>query len=210
MTGLNDSYRTVDSDAQAEICEKRSRFIAAVRPVQTEEEAIEFLEKIKKEHWGARHNVYAYVISENNLQRYSDDGEPAGTAGLPVLDCIRKEGLCNIAVVVTRYFGGILLGTGGLVRAYSAAAKAGIETACPVNMVLCRSISISCGYSLLGKVKSEIYRLDASVENISYSEQITITAAVPVREAEDFAAAIIDKTNGSAEIEFLGISYQKK
>lgn len=207
---MNSSYRTVEEEAYAEICEKRSRFIAAVRPVQSEEEALAFLGKIKKEHWDARHNVFAYVISENNLQRYSDDGEPAGTAGLPVLDCIRKEGLCNLIVVVTRYFGGILLGTGGLVRAYSAAAKAGISAARPLSMVLCRSVKITCDYSLLGKLKGELFRLGAAEEEIAYSDRITLTAAVPESDSERFAAAITDAANGCAEIEFLGTSYRKK
>lgn len=206
---MKDRYRTVRKEASAEICEKRSRFIATVKPVETEAEAIAFLEKIKKDNWDARHNVYAYVLEENNIQRYSDDGEPAGTAGLPVLDCIRKEGLSNIIVVVTRYFGGILLGTGGLVHAYSKSAKAGIEAAEPVFTVLCRGLRIFCEYSLLGKIKNEMYASGAIEEDICYSDSIAITAAIPEVDADKFIANLIDKTNGCAKIEKLDVEYKK-
>lgn len=206
---MKDRYKTVTREASAEICEKRSRFIAAVKPIETEDEAISFLEKIKKENWDARHNVYAYVLEENNIQRYSDDGEPAGTAGLPVLDCIRKEGLSNVIVVVTRYFGGILLGTGGLVHAYSKSAKAGLEAAEPSFTVLCRILRISCEYSLLGKIKNEIYASGALEEDICYSDSIDITIAIPESGADKFIASLIDKTNGCVKTEKLGVEYKK-
>lgn len=126
---MKESYITLAKEAKAEIVEKRSRFIATVRPVETEEDALAFLNQLRQDYWDATHNVYAYILEENQLTRYSDDGEPGGTAGMPVLDILRREKLSNLIVVVTRYFGGTLLGTGGLVHAYSKAAKAGIEAA---------------------------------------------------------------------------------
>ena len=150
-------YKTIKKQACAEYEDRKSRFIANVFPVQTEEKALEYLNAVKKKYSDARHNVYAYVLEKDNIQRYSDAGEPAGTAGVPILDYIKKEGLSNVIVVVTRYFGGILLGTGGLVHAYSKAAKAGVEAAKPVEMVLCREIRIFCDYNMLGKIQNEIY-----------------------------------------------------
>ena len=194
-------YKTVAKEAAGELIEKRSRFIASVKPVQTEEEALEFLETIKKKYWDARHNVYAYIIEENNIQRYSDDGEPAGTAGVPVLDMIKKEGLSNLIVVVTRYFGGILLGTGGLVHAYSKSAKIGVEAAEPIQMVLCRDIKISCDYSLLGKVQNEVLGQGFKISDTEYGENVSVSVLVPFEEADRFESALIDATNGRATIE---------
>ncbi len=198
---MKTEYRTVLKEVAAELVEKRSRFIATVKPVRTEEEALEALENIKKEYWDARHNVYAYVIEENNIQRYSDDGEPAGTAGLPVLEIIKKEGLSNLIVVVTRYFGGILLGTGGLVRAYSQSAKMGIEAAVPAKMVLCRDVKIFCDYSLLGKVQSEILGRNLKILDTEYGENVTVNCFVPEVETEKFCEDMTDKTNGKIKIE---------
>ena len=197
---MKESYKTVTKTANCEIIEKRSRFIANVMPVSTEEEALAFLEALKKKHWDATHNVYAYTLEENNVQRYSDDGEPSGTAGLPVLDMIKKEGLSNLIVVVTRYFGGILLGTGGLVHAYSKAAKAGIESALPVQKTLCCELAIECDYSLLGKIQSEALGLGYALGEIIYEENVKIPVFVPVSLISSFEAKIIDKTNGKARI----------
>ncbi len=198
---MKTEYKTVLKEASAELVEKRSRFVATVKPVRTEEEALETLENIKKEYWDARHNVYAYVIEENNIQRYSDDGEPAGTAGLPVLEMIKKEGLSNLIVVVTRYFGGILLGTGGLVRAYSQSAKMGIEAAKPVKMVLCRDVKVFCDYSLLGKVQSEILGRNFKILDTEYGEGVMVNCFVPETDVTSFCEELIDKTNGRIKIE---------
>lgn len=206
---MRESYKTVLGEGVDELIEKRSRFIATVKPVKTEAEALEFVEALRKKYWDAGHNVYAYVIEENNIQRYSDDGEPAGTAGMPVFDMIRKEGLCNIAVVVTRYFGGILLGTGGLVHAYSKAAKLGIEAATPVTMVLCREIVISCDYSLLGRVQSEICGQGFAMGEVEYADFVKVRAYVPTAQTEKFAADLIDKTNGRIGIEEGDVGYAK-
>ncbi|MBQ7097891.1 MAG: YigZ family protein [Clostridia bacterium] len=204
---MKESYRTVKHIASDEIVEKRSRFIADVKPVETEEEAVAFLEEIKKKYWDAKHHVYAYVLEENNIQRYSDDGEPAGTAGVPVLEMIKKEELSNLIVVVTRYFGGILLGTGGLVHAYSKSAKAGVEAAEPVTMTLCCEVTVECDYSLLGKIQSEALGKGYTVSNTDYAENVKISVLVPTSEVLGFEADMIDKTNGRVGIKQGKIGY---
>ena len=137
-------YKTVQNHAETLLVEKKSKFYSNVCPVESEEEALEFLATIKKKYSDATHNVYAYIIDENNIFRYSDDGEPGGTAGMPVLDTIRKEGLVDVIVVVTRYFGGTLLGTGGLVHAYGASAKQGLIEAGIVTRTLCNIVEVKC------------------------------------------------------------------
>ncbi len=204
---MKEGYRTVKNAAVAEVVEKRSRFIADVKPVETEADALEFLEEIKKKYWDARHHVFAYVLEDNNVQRYSDDGEPAGTAGLPILDFIKKEGLSNLVVVVTRYFGGILLGTGGLVHAYTASAKAGVEAAQPIEMRLCCEMVAECDYSLLGKIQSEARERGYMISDTEYAENVKISVLVPVSETAAFEANLIDKTNGKVGIKQGKIGY---
>ena len=199
---MKEIYTTVKSQAEAEIVEKRSRFIATVKPVQTEEEALEFLNMLKQKYWNATHNVYAYIIEENSIMRYSDDGEPGGTAGLPVLDMLKKSGLTNLIVVVTRYFGGVLLGTGGLVHAYSKSAKAGVDAAGILDMVLCREIKIECEYTNLGKLQNELSKWeDVIKEEPEYSDKVIMPVYVPVSKAENFSSAIVDKMNAQVNIE---------
>lgn len=202
-------YKTVLKEANAELVEKRSRFIANVKPVRTEDEALEYLEALKKKYWDARHNVYAYIIEENTIQRYSDDGEPAGTAGVPVLDIIKKEGLSNLIVVVTRYFGGILLGTGGLVRAYSKSAKLGIDAAQPIEIKLCREVVLSCDYTLLGKVQSECASSGFKICDTAYADDVKISLLVPIGEVDRFTKDIFDKTNGKLGIELGETGYNQ-
>lgn len=197
---MKEEYRTVMHQAEAELVEKRSRFIATVKPVQTENEAIEVLESLKKQYWDAKHNVYAYVLEENNIQRYSDDGEPAGTAGVPVLDMIKKEGLSNLIVVVTRYFGGILLGTGGLVHAYSKSAKLGVEAAKPVTMQLCREVMLECDYSMFGKLQPWILNQGLKISDINYADNVGLCVFVPVTAVKSFVDELIDMTNGKIKI----------
>ena len=199
---MKEIYTTVKSQAEAEIVEKRSRFIATVKPVQTEEEALEFLNMLKQKYWNATHNVYAYIIEENSIMRYSDDGEPGGTAGLPVLDMLKKSGLTNLIVVVTRYFGGVLLGTGGLVHAYSKSAKAGVDAAGILDMVLCREIKIECEYTNLGKLQNELSKWENVIkEEPEYSDKVIMPVYVPVSKAENFSSAIVDKMNAQVNIE---------
>lgn len=204
-------YRTIAKEAQTEIVEKRSRFIANVMPVSSEEEALKYLNIIKQKYWDARHNVYAYVIRENNLMRYSDDGEPSGTAGVPILEILKKEELTDLIVVVTRYFGGILLGTGGLVHAYSKSAKAGIEAAGITEMILCRKIILKCDYNLMGKLQYEIASFtDAFCSETNYGETVEISVYVAVESEDRFVAKITDATNAAADITKGEIEYFEK
>ncbi|MBQ1659249.1 MAG: YigZ family protein, partial [Clostridia bacterium] len=143
-------YKTVRNSGSDEFTEQRSRFIGYVCPVKTEAEALAFINEKKKLHWDARHNVYAYVLRESGIQRYSDDGEPHGTAGVPVLDIIVKSGITDVVVVVTRYFGGILLGTGGLVRAYTKGASIALKAGNIITMQSCNICSLSCDYTRYG------------------------------------------------------------
>ena len=192
---------------QAEYIEKKSRFLGGVYPVTSEQEAKEILERVRRQHYDARHNCWCYIL-KSGQKRYSDDGEPGGTAGMPVLDMIKKEGLCDIIIVVTRYFGGVLLGTGGLVHAYSAAAKAGINAAGIVNMVLCRKIVIECAYNLIGKVQYEISEYpDAFCGEAQYGVRVSIDVYVPTDKEKEFIDQINDKTNGSAKISLGEIDY---
>lgn len=149
-----EEYKTLRAPASDEFTEKRSRFIGYAQPVSTQVEAAAFIERIKKQHHDATHNVFAYLLREGQLERYSDDGEPQGTAGIPVLDVLRKQGVTNCAVVVTRYFGGILLGAGGLVRAYSHAAAIALGKAGIVTMAHCAILDIACDYSFMASLPS--------------------------------------------------------
>ncbi len=197
---MSEKYITVSNFATAEITEKKSRFIASVCPVKTEDEALSFLAEIRKKYSDARHNVYAYSVRENNIARFSDDGEPAQTAGLPIMDLINKEGITDVCVVVTRYFGGILLGTGGLVRAYTKSAKEGLCCAVPVMMHSCREVGIECDYPLLGKIQARVLEKGYEISEPIYSDKVTLFLYVPIEDAESFSADIFDLSNGKAKI----------
>ena len=144
-------YKTVLQEAQDDFVEKRSRFIGYVRPVSTEAEALAFIAEKKSKHWDASHNVYAYILRDGGVMRYSDDGEPQGTAGIPVLDVLQKSGVTDVVVVATRYFGGILLGGGGLVRAYSHTASIALQAAGIVTMRECLMLEVLCDYGQYGR-----------------------------------------------------------
>lgn len=211
MIQIENRYKTVEDYGTAEITEKRSRFIANVRPVSSEDEAIEYINTIKQKYWDARHNVYAYVLRENNIMRYSDDGEPGGTAGLPILEILKKEELFDLVVVVTRYFGGILLGTGGLVHAYSKSAKAGVDDAGEVEMVLCRKIDITCDYNFIGKLQFEINEFgEAFSGEATYGESVVQSVYIPCELTEMFVNRIIDKTNAKVSVELGETEYFEK
>ena len=165
-------YKTVASAGEALLVEKKSKFITTVRPVTCEQEALDFLQEMRSRYSDATHNVYAYVIDENNIFRYSDDGEPSGTAGMPVLDTIRKEGIVDVAVVVTRYFGGTLLGTGGLVHAYGAGARMGLEKAGIVTRILCDIVSCRVDYTLVGKMQHLIATKGYILEDTVYDQDV--------------------------------------
>lgn len=207
---MKERYLTIKEQGTAEIVEKRSRFIASARPVRSEQEALAFLAELRQKYWDASHNVYAYILEENNIMRYSDDGEPSGTAGMPVLDMLKKEGLTNLIVVVTRYFGGTLLGTGGLVHAYSKSAKAGVEAAGYLEMILCQEIKIRCAYPLLGKIQNELSKWDLIQKEPVYTDQVELPLYLPVSDAARFTAAMIDKTNSQAELTAGAELYQER
>ncbi len=194
-------YKTILNEAEAEIVEKKSRFIATVRPVKTEEEARSFIDEMKKKYWNATHNVSAYQIGDRNeIQRCSDDGEPQGTAGKPVLDVLVGEDIKNTAVVVTRYFGGTLLGTGGLVRAYGKSAKEGILSAGIAEMILYRKFSIITDYPTSGKIQYEVLQDGHIIHDTIYTENVEFIVLVEIDYAENFYNKMIDISNGKAEI----------
>ncbi len=194
-------YKTILNQAEAEIVEKKSRFIATVRPVKTEEEARSFIDEMKKKYWNATHNVSAYQIGDRNeIQRCSDDGEPQGTAGKPVLDVLIGENIKNTAVVVTRYFGGTLLGTGGLVRAYGKSAKEGILSAGIAEMILYRKFSIVTDYPTSGKIQYEVLQYGHIIHDTIYTENVEFIVLVEIDYAENFYNKMIDISNGKAEI----------
>ena len=166
---------------------------------------------LRQKYWNAAHNVYAYMIEENNLMRYSDDGEPGGTAGLPVLDMLKKEGLTNLIVVVTRYFGGVLLGTGGLVHAYSRAAKSGVEAVGLVDMVLCREITLDCAYTHLGKLQNELSKWKELIQGEpSYTDRVSLPIYLPAGTAARFCDAIIDTMNAQVSVAQGGTAYYSR
>lgn len=203
-------YKTVYSKGTAEIVEKKSRFIASVSPVSTEDEAIAFVNSIKAKYRDARHNVYAYVVAENNISRFTDDGEPSGTAGAPVLDVILKEGLTDVAIVVTRYFGGTLLGTGGLVRAYGKSAKDGVLDAKICEKIYCHELHLSVPYDLFGKIKYIIENGDYIEGSTEYSENVLVTVFVKFDLLDKFLKDVQDATNAIVHPEIVGEIYVDK
>ena len=180
------SYITVSGESVGEYSEKRSRFIATLRHTETEEQAAAFLAEMRSTYWDARHNCYAYSMSGGTLKRFSDDGEPHGTAGKPILDIIDGSGLTDIMIVVTRYFGGVLLGTGGLVRAYSAAAREAVANANRVKMTPCTVYKASCGYSELERLTKLIGDCGGSLENTVYTENVELEFYLENSCCEDF------------------------
>ncbi len=200
-------YKTVQREACDEFVEQRSRFIGYVRPVTTEEEALAFVNEKKKQHWDARHNVYAYVLREGGIQRCSDDGEPHGTAGVPVLDVILKSGVTDVAVVVTRYFGGILLGAGGLVRAYTKGAGIALEAGEIILMKSCHICQISCDYNQYGRISSLIPSCGGVVDDTGFAADVTMTFHIPPEQYGTFTKQLADLTCGSITAEILGEDY---
>ena len=197
-----EKYITSEGHGQAEIVEKKSRFIANVKPIVSESDAVSYIESIKKEYWNARHNCYAYQLGENNqLQRYSDDGEPGGTAGMPILDVLRGRDIKNTIIVVTRYFGGTLLGTGGLVRAYSSAAKAGIEAAGLIECSLNTEVHITVDYTLSGKVQYEVLNKEHIIKDTLYTDKVEFIVQVNKALTDSFIEDITNITSGNAVIE---------
>ena len=195
-------YKEITRGGEAIVVEKKSRFIAYVEKAATEEEAVAYIEKIKKENYDARHNCFAYSVGEGQPNcRFSDDGEPQGTAGKPILEVINGSEIKNICIVVTRYFGGTLLGTGGLVRAYTEAAKQGIEQ-CQIGIkTLVIPIAITTEYSDMGNVQYILENGNVSVENKDYLEKVKINAFVSVDNIETVLGKLVEVTSGKIVIE---------
>ena len=194
-------YKTVLENASDEFVEKRSRFIGYCKPVKTEQEAIDFINEKRSEHWNATHNVYAYSLREGNIKRYSDDGEPSGTAGMPVLDVIVKNEIFDVVVVVTRYFGGVLLGTGGLVRAYSHGSKIAVEAAKPVIMQNCLVCEARCAYNQYGKVSSLIIGVGAAVDDTIYESDVLVKFHIKPDLLGTLNKKLADATSGGVTVE---------
>lgn len=203
-----ETYRTIHDYGSDEVTIEKSLFIGYAKPVETEEEARSFIDEIRAKHKDATHNVWAYVIGQNmNIQRYSDDREPQGTAGIPTLEVIKKEGLCNVVVVATRYFGGIKLGAGGLVRAYTKTAKIGLEAGQIVEKMPFVEVSVGLDYTLLGKAQNELANRDYHVKDIEYRDSVNIIINCERDRTEDLKALFTELTSGQAEIEEKGEFY---
>ena len=195
------SYRTVYSKGSDEIIINKSRFIGYSMPIESESEAIGFIEEIKSIHRDATHNVYGYVLGDDsNIQRYSDDGEPSGTAGIPVLEVIKKKKLTDIVVVVTRYFGGVLLGKSGLIKAYSKSAALSIDKAKVVERVKGSPIDISVAYENLGKLQYFLEQKSIPIENIKYADKVQLSINCVLEDVDPLINEIIDATNGKCEL----------
>ncbi|MBQ7036557.1 MAG: YigZ family protein [Clostridia bacterium] len=204
------NYKTVLREAEAEFTEKRSRFIAQVSPVQSEEEALAFLEKVRTKHREARHNVYAYIVRENNISRFSDDGEPSGTAGLPVLNVLTRQNLTDVCIVVTRYFGGILLGAGGLARAYGKSAADGVAAAGACEMVYSEVFAVTVDYSLLGKVQHVLEEKKIQVLDTVFGAMPTLTVCTESAEKNNLIDTLTNVTGGKLSIAECGARFCPK
>lgn len=194
------SYKTVRQDGISEYTEKKSRFISYVYPVSAESDALSKLEKLRKKHYDASHVVFAYKIKDNNIQRFSDDGEPQGTAGVPVLEVINKGELTDVMIAVVRYFGGTLLGAGGLVRAYSKSASLGVASAIPVNMCECTLFDIECPYTLLGKLQNTLSANGAKKNDIIYADNITLKYYIKEEDLDKLIKDITEVSNGTCKV----------
>ena len=202
------NYKTVYRGGTAEIVEKKSRFIAHSAHVESEEEALAFIEQIKKQYWDARHNCHAFSVGvTNETARCSDDGEPAQTAGKPMLDVLMGQQLKNTVVVVTRYFGGTLLGTGGLVRAYSAAVQEGLKESLIIEKFLCRRVRMSMDYTMLGKMQYLASKLNLMILDTLYTEGVEMQLLVPDTQYAAFIKEVTEASNGKVVPESEGLCY---
>nr|WP_177297875.1 YigZ family protein [uncultured Blautia sp.] len=197
-----ETYKTVLEGGTGEITEKKSRFIATVRPVKTEEEALAFLEEMKKKYWDARHNCFVYSVGLNReYTRCSDDGEPSGTAGRPMLDVILGEDIYNVAVVVTRYFGGVLLGTGGLVRAYSKAVQEGLAASRIIEKRRGIALKVTTDYTGIGKIQYIAGERNIPILNSEYTDKVVLELLIPSEYVDAVQKAVTEGTNGRARME---------
>ena len=200
-------YLVPTGAGEAELTEKRSRFLGHVCPVQSEEEARAFIAQTKKKYYDARHNCWCYLIKDGP-ERYSDDGEPQGSAGLPMLEVFRKAGVYNAVCVVTRYFGGVLLGTGGLLRAYTKSAKDALDAAGLSAVRPWARAELRCSYSLAERLKLEVSAAGGSVEELEYSSDVRIRALIPEEELESFSGRVTELTGASVEVKPAGTVFK--
>ncbi len=202
------SYYTVNEAAEERLVIRKSLFISYIERVESEEAALAFIDGIRRKHWDATHNCYAYIIGESaDIKRFSDDGEPSGTAGKPILSVIERLELVNTVVVVTRYFGGIMLGAGGLIRAYGESAKVGLEAAGRLERVLSKVVSVSLDYSLFGRLESELIGRGYQIIDKSFGGNVEVVLLVPREVLDEFTSLVTNLTNAEAVIDIIGEDY---
>lgn len=206
-----ESYWTVRKQARRELVIRKSRFIAFVSPVSTEQEALQFVEQVKQDHREATHNVPAFIVGiERRTQRCNDDGEPSGTAGVPVLEVLKQNELTNTAVVVTRYFGGIKLGAGGLIRAYSQAAQQGVEAAGKQLMVRHIKLTVRADYNLIGIIEHEVKQFDCITGQHRFTDRAALSYWVPVKQKEGLGKRLVNVTNDRVQLSWGDSKYLPK
>lgn len=194
-------YKTIARRCEARFIEKKSEFIGYLCPVQTEEQAVAFIEEIRAMHRKATHNCYAYILRENNAARHSDDGEPGGTAGVPIYEVLRKEGLTDVCCVVTRYFGGVLLGAGGLVRAYTKGAKDAVDAAQIKCMAEAVKLAVTVDYGLYGRLVQVFADFDARVEDERFADNVRIVLHIRAENSQKLTDKLVDVCNGAVSVE---------
>ncbi len=196
-------YKTIARRCEARFIEKKSEFIGYLCPVRTEEQATAFIEEIRAMHRKATHNCYAYILRENNAARHSDDGEPGGTAGVPIYEVLRKEGLTDVCCVVTRYFGGVLLGAGGLVRAYTKGAKDAVDAAQIKLMAEAVKLAVIVDYGLYGRLAQVFAEFDARVEDEQFADNVRVVLHIRAENSQRLTDRLVDVCNGAVSIEEL-------
>ena len=201
---MSEEYYVPCAEVESEFTEKRSRFIGRVNRVETEAEARAYIEKIKKQHYDARHNCWCYILHDGNIVRYGDDGEPQGTAGQPMLNVFQREGVENVVCVVTRYFGGVLLGAGGLTRAYGKSAKDALDVAGKARMTLWTRERVNVPYPLFERLTRLVDSLGGVVEGSDYGADVSVTLRLPRERGAAFEAALKELSNGGVSPETLG------
>jgi YigZ family protein len=194
-------YKTIARRCESRFIEKKSEFIGYLCPVQTEEQAVAFIEEIRAMHRKATHNCYAYILRENNAARHSDDGEPGGTAGVPIYEVLRKEGLTDVCCVVTRYFGGVLLGAGGLVRAYTKGAKDAVDAAQIKCMAEAVKLAVTVDYGLYGRLAQVFADFDARVEDERFADNVRIVLHIRAENSQELTDKLVDVCNGAVSVE---------
>ncbi len=201
-------YTTIAEFGEASHVDKKSRFIGRAMPVSTEEDAIAFIKMLREEEPEASHHCYAYRLRENNMARYSDDGEPQGTAGLPMLDMLTKSDVIDLCVVVERWFGGTLLGTGGLVRAYTRAAREAVEVGGIAVMTPCVITTFDCHYKFKERVESLCQDMQGAIINLDYAENLSYKMSIPESLFDGFCSSIIELTLGASTAENIGFEFR--